>query len=312
MHFLITGVGGSIGYRHYQNIVSLGHTCCGIEPDISKHIKFKDVKIYMTKEEVFLDNIDAVVICSPTSEHINDAIFFATKNKHIFIEKPLSYNMDGVNTFVNICREQSIKLMTACNLRFNNGIRLVSILLNNKSIGKPLSCQYYFGHDLRQWHPDRDYTKSYSASYTGGILNDDIHALDLLIYLFGLPVDIKGILYKSGILNIEQEDIASYVIKFDSGVIGSIVSDYLSPSYLRNMQIIGEHGIIHWSFDEGYVNLKTKNIDSWRTFNTSEPTNEMYIREMSYFIECIQKDIKPFSDGIEPLKWILKLKEKNR
>lgn len=310
MRICLTGY-GSIGERHANNLSELGHTVVVVEPYKPNKEKssLKGYKTYSTKEEVPLEDIDAVFICSPTSEHINDAIFFANKNKHLFIEKPLSYDMVNVSVLVDICKKNNIKLMTACNLRFNNGIKLISILLNNKTIGKPLSCQYYFGSCLKTWHPDSDYTKGYSAGKQGGVLTDDIHAIDLLMYLFGNPTDIQGILHKSGILQVENEDIASYVVKFDSGVIGSITSDYLSPTYLRNMQIVGESGIIHWSFDEGYVNLRNKEIDEWRTFITQEPINEMYIQELKYFISCITEDINPMSDGIEQLKWILNLKE---
>lgn len=258
---------------------------------------------------------EIVLICTDTSSHVpicqEVLIHNNTNLKGIMIEKPISFSMEGVETIKSMCKERNVKLMTSCNLRFNNGVELISLLLNSKTIGKPLSCQYYFGHNLRLWHKDRDYSKSYSALTNGGILNDDIHAIDLLMYLFGNPTDIKGILHKSGILEIKNEDIASYVVKFDSGVIGSISSDYLSPFYMRNIQIVGEQGIIHWSFDEGYVNLKNDDIKEWRTFSTQEPINNMYLNELIYFINCVEKNETPFSDGIEPLKWILKLKEQN-
>lgn len=301
--------------RHIKNLVSLGHDVSIVEIDVNKREQLSlDYDVYSSIEEAFKkEQFDIALICTPTKNHIIDALSISLKDeiKGIFCEKPLSYDLYGVETLSNICKENNIKLMTACNIRFNSGIKLISILLRNKTIGKPLSCQYYYGYDLKMWHPDSDYTKSYSSSDSGGILNDDIHAIDILMHLFGNPVDIKGILHKSGILQIENEDIASYVIKFDSGVIGSITSDYLSPFNIRNIQVIGEHGIIQWSFDEGYVNLKTKSINEWRTFNTQEDKNEMYFRQIEYFIDCVTNDITPLSDGIEQLKWALQLKRQN-
>lgn len=301
---------GSIGHRHADNIRNLGHTV--IVYDVSEQALQKarenGYTTCSTINEVLKYNIDFAVIATPTDMHIQNAMSFAVEGIHVFVEKPLSYNMDGIQTLLNICSEQNIKLMCACNLRFLNGINLIKTLLSNNTIGKVYTSQYFYGWDLRKWHLNSDYTKSYSAGIFGGIALDDIHAADLMLYLFNKITDIKGFLTHTKTLKIAKEEIADYTLLCED-VVCHIHSDYLSPEYTRSLEIYGTEGIIQYDIVNGQVNLKTQKIDEWRTFSVAESINMMYLHEMEYYISCISDNVTPVSNGVESLKWILELKK---
>lgn len=301
---------GSVGQRHANNLRSLGHEVIifdVVDSALQKDEQEKYIVCHSIQETVSLKP-DFAVICSPTNIHIQNAISFATEKIHIFVEKPLSHSMEGVETLMNICTENNIKLMCGCNLRFLNGIQLVTSLLNNNTIGKVYSAQYFYGWDLRKWHPDSDYTKSYSAGIYGGTALDDVHAVDLMIYLFGKITDIKGYLTHTKTLKIAKEEIADYTLLCED-VVCHIHSDYLCPEYTRFIEIYGTEGIIQYDIANGQVNLKTQKIDEWRTFDVVEDINTMYLHEMEYYISCISNNITPMSNGVESLKWILELKK---
>lgn len=313
---------GNIGVRHASNLKTLGHTIrvYDISEASRKRASEEGYCIYSTLEEALASQPEIVMICTDTSSHISVAQTVLTSNnnmlKGIFIEKPFSYNLDGVFTIKNMCDERNIKLMTGCNLRFAQGIHLIETLLNNKAIGKVYACHYFFGHDLKQWHPDTDYTLSYSAGSNGGILLDDIHACDLMLHLFNNILDIKGYLSHTNTLKTQNEEIADYILSCGdkinhNEVLCHIHSDYLLPDYTRTLEIFGTGGIINLDFKEGFVSLKTPAIPEWRSFNVLEPLNEIYIRELNHFIGCIEHNIEPISNGIEALKWICELKKQN-
>ncbi len=306
---------GSIGERHANNLSELGHTVVVVEPYQTNKEKssLKGYKTYSTKEEVPIENIDAVFICSPTSEHINDAIFFVYKNKHIFVEKPLSHNLNNVSTLVDVCKKNNLKLMCGANLLFDNSVKLVKILIDNNTLGKIYSVDYCFGHFLPTWHETWDYTKSYSCSESsGGILRDDVHALSLIQFLFGNIVESKGIIYNTHSLEVKADDIAKCVHKTNKDIIVSISQDYLNIDYTRNMSIIGEKGNIIWDFADNEVCLKTKSISEWRIFRTNPDRNQMYIDEIIYYINCIKNNIEPMTNGVCELKILEKIREESK
>jgi len=302
---------GSIGSRHADNLHHLGHEVSVVEPDpITKEkSSLKGYKTYSTKEEVPIDSYEVVFICTQTNLHINDAIFFADKNKHIFVEKPISYDMDNVSILVNICKKNNLKLMTAANLRFDNGISLVKTLLDNNAINNIYSINYQYGYDLKKWHPDSDYTKSYSAGNTGGASLEDIHSIDLMLYLFGNIKEYIGKLYKSDQLAIQNESVFEAILTTENNISIHIHSNLLNPYRTRILEIYGTNGQIQYDFFDAKVYLRTTDIEETRVFSVCDDINFMFLKEIEYFINCIQQDITPMNDGIQALEIVTKIKE---
>lgn len=301
--------------RHIKNLVSLGHDVSIVETEVTKREQLSlDYDVYNSIEEAFSkDKFDIVIVATPTSSHIplSQSLVAKYDIKGIFVEKPLSFNTDGTQTLINICNEKNITFMTGCNLLFSSGVRLVKMLLDNKTIGNPYYAEYFYGSWLPDWHPGTDYRNSYSASETGGILLDDIHSINLFLYLFGKPSSIKGNLHRTGLLEIKRDDMSNISIDFENGLTTHLHSDYLSKKYMRNVQIFGSKGIIQLDFYEGYVNLFTESLPEWRTFNIKEDTNEMYLREMQYFIEAINNKTEIPFNGIEEMKIVTEIKKQN-
>ena len=47
------------------------------------------------------NDIDAVIICTPTLHHFETAKFFLSQNKHVFIEKPITTNLVFISNFLS-------------------------------------------------------------------------------------------------------------------------------------------------------------------------------------------------------------------
>ena len=77
MKFLIVGM-GSIGTRHFRNLIDLGHQCVGVE----------------TKEGFLaeLNNVDGVLICTPNHLHTYYLKECMKTDKAIYVEKPIVIN----------------------------------------------------------------------------------------------------------------------------------------------------------------------------------------------------------------------------
>lgn len=98
MRFLIAGL-GSIGRRHLKNLISLG------QRDIllfrSKLSTFpedelKDIPVEVDIQRALAAKPDAVIISNPTALHLDIAIPAAQVGCFLFLEKPLSNNLERI------------------------------------------------------------------------------------------------------------------------------------------------------------------------------------------------------------------------
>ena len=94
---------GSIGQRHARNAKKIGIKniiLCDIDLDRAKAFsnEIETNLLYSSYEEAFLSHpeIEAAIISTPSGIHVEPALFFAKNGINLFIEKPLSNNLKGV------------------------------------------------------------------------------------------------------------------------------------------------------------------------------------------------------------------------
>lgn len=73
-----------------------------------------------TIEEIRLsDDVDAVVICTPTDTHADLIEQFARVGKAVFCEKPVDLSIDRVRDCIKVVAEEKATLMVGFNRRFD-------------------------------------------------------------------------------------------------------------------------------------------------------------------------------------------------
>ena len=303
MKFLVSGC-GSIGKRHIRNLKALK-----AGQIIAHDVKIEQcremereygIKTYSELEAALAQKPDVALICTPTSLHVPNALSAARSGCHLFIEKPLSHSMDGVNELIEIVTQQKLTTLVGCNIRFHPGIALIKELLDKKSIGRVICARVQAGQYLPDWHPWEDYRQGYSArkQLGGGVILDSIHEIDYLTWFLGEVSRAFCFSGKLSSLDIDTEDTAEILLNFKSGAIAEVHLDYVQRSYARSCQIIGEEGTILWDMNEGQVRLYSAGSKVWQVFSQKPDyeINQMYIEEMRHFMLCLEGKAKPTQD----------------
>lgn len=322
MKLLIIGC-GSIGTRHLKNLISISAgEIIAYRTKIKKIRSIEDgyrVKTYSDMDEALDQNPDAVLITNPTSLHIQTAILAANRGCHLFIEKPISSNLDGIDELMEITKKKNLVVLIGCNLRFHPCMRFVKKILDENRIGKVISARVQMGQYLPDWHPWEDYRTMYSAqqSLGGGIILDAIHELDYVNWFLGDVSQVFSFSDKLSDLDIDTEDVAEILLRFKSGAIAEVHIDYVQRYPGRSCQIIGDRGSIMLDLMKGTVNVYTSEKQMWESFDLPEDydKNQTYFNEMSHFINCIKGKEEPLisiKDGVEVLKLALAAKESAR
>ena len=314
MKVLVVGY-GSIGKRHVNNILSLGHEVIVFTKKKQIELPNAKIRICNTLNDCLQYDPKVAVIANVTSNHIPIAIKLAKRNIDLFIEKPLSNNSNNIKKLQRIIRQKKLITMVGCNLRFHKCINKIKKMVSTDKLGKIISVQAESSSYLPDWHPDEDYRTSYAArnELGGGVILTCIHELDYLYWFFGQIKEIVAFSDKLSQLEISVEDYAAIIAKFQNGVVAEIHLDFFQRPPTSRCKIVGTKGTILWESIKNQVlfyNIKKK---KWtkefeiKKFNR----NEMYLNEMSYFLNCVKKRKKPMNgvkENFEILNVALKIK----
>jgi predicted dehydrogenase len=140
-----------------------------------------------TKESILSrKDIDAVVIATPTKYHAELAMEALKKGKHVLCEKPLGLNLSEALDMCACAKENSRMLHVGFNYRHMSHVRAAKARLDRGDIGRPMFVRCRYGHG---GHPgyEKDWCTQKEFSGGGVLIEQAIHVLDLVRYLFGEP-----------------------------------------------------------------------------------------------------------------------------
>jgi predicted dehydrogenase len=317
---------GSIGKRHVKNLLTFS------DIEIILYTKRKDLKlnekrirIHDSLELCINENPDVAFITNETRYHIPVAIELARYGADLFLEKPLSDTMSGVNTLRKIMHDKKLITQMGCNFRFYPPIKKIKQLLVKKTIGKVISIQVENGSYLPDWHPYEDYRFGYAArsNLGGGVLLTQIHEIDYLYWFLGKVTEVTSITGKYSDLEIGVDDLSTSLLRFENNVIGELHLDYFQRPFFKRCKIRGTNGIIEWDSESNKVRLYRTRKRSWEIVNiqgnyrlsSKEKVNLMYLDELRHFLSCVKKrkpTINTIDDGAKTLQIALCIKKASK
>lgn len=129
---------GSMGVNHIRIVSELNNIFqfMGIfdpNPATEAVAKKYDVKFYPSYEAM-LDEIDAVIIASPSSFHYEMAVQAANKNVHALVEKPMAETVPDVTDMQRRFKEKQLILAVSCVERFSPVIQVISDIIKDEEI----------------------------------------------------------------------------------------------------------------------------------------------------------------------------------
>ena len=311
---MIVGL-GSIGKRHLRNILAIENTKKLEIIIYSKQTKsylsnHKNIKIFDTLDKCLLEKPDVGFITNETVHHIPIAIKLAKVGLDLFIEKPLSNKISNVKTFSKIVETKKLITLVGCNLRFHRCINEIKNLIDQKVIGDIISVKVECGTYLPDWHPNENYSKSYASrdDLGGGVVLTCIHELDYLFWFFGETQEVFSMTGKYSNLKITASDLSAIILKFKNNIIAEVHLDYFQKPEARSCKLIGTKGTITWDSLSNEVKIYDFKKSKWKSKLKIKKydKNEMYVKELEYFIQCINKKKKTIND-ISQGEYVLKI-----
>jgi predicted dehydrogenase len=320
MNILIAGL-GSVGRRHLRNLLALG------EKDIIFYRTFQatlpddELVAYPTETDLasaLAHKPEAVIIANPTALHMEVAIPAAEAGCHLFMEKPISHSLDGLDRLETILVERNRQALVGFQFRFHPTLQKTASLLKDGMIGRPLSVRAHWGEYLPGFHPWEDYRLSYAAraDLGGGVTLTLCHPLDYLRWLLGDVEALWAFASRQSDLELNVEDTAEIGLRFASGATGSLHLDYNQRPSTHLLEIIGTQGTLRWDNASGRLSVYRANAQSlgWEEYNPPErfERNDLFLAEMRHFLAVVRDEEKPvctLQDGAAALRLVLGAQE---
>jgi len=287
MRWIVIGA-GSIGRRHLRNLLARGERdVVAVRRDGTLlDGELRDVRV-VTSMPVVRDAI--AIVCTPTSQHIDDALVAVRAGCHVLVEKPLADSLERLAELRDAAAAAGRVIGVAHCFRFHAVLQKVGAELSSGRIGRPLAASVWCGQHLADWRPNRDHRETYSArrDLGGGVLLDLVHELDYADWLFGPVTSLMAVTANTGTLGIDVEDVADVVVSGRDGINVGCHLDYLARPARRGGWVTGERGTIAWDLISGTATVSDGRSEQALRAPEGWEREDMYRDELAAFADAI-------------------------
>jgi myo-inositol 2-dehydrogenase/D-chiro-inositol 1-dehydrogenase len=251
------------------------------------------------------DEIEAILICSPTPTHAEFTEAAARAGKHIFCEKPIDLDSARVTRTLQIVESAGVKLQVGFNRRFDPTFARLRRAVVDGEIGD-VHLVKVVARDPSP--PPAEYVRD-----SGGMFLDmTIHDFDMVRFLSGSEVEevhaYGAVLVDPAIGEAGDVDTAVLTLKLASGALAVIENSRRAVfGYDQRIEVFGSRGGIE-AFNESPCQVRLRTGAGERTENPLyfflERYQRSFVAELEAFVAAIRDDREPpvtGRDGLIPL-----------
>jgi predicted dehydrogenase len=311
---------GVIGYGYWgpnivRNFQSLELGCVKSVSDLNPKVLVKAKKAYPSiytttdcQEILRSPEIDAVAVITSVATHYPLVKQALENGKHVFVEKPFTDNVSHAEELVELAEKKNLKIMVDHTFLFTGAVKKTKELIDNGSLG----AIYYYDSmrvNLGLFQTD--------VNVVWDLAPHDLSIMQYLIKAKPQAVVATGERHVNG-----KEDVAYITVYLENNVIAHFNVNWLSPVKIRMTLIGGEKKMLVWNdlvadekiriYDKGVTKKNGKGngqdvhdlLVSYRMGDMWAPRIEQIEAlkaETQYFVDCVEKDKKPFNDGMAGL-----------
>ncbi len=249
---------------------------------------------------------DLVSIAVPTRLHREVAVAAMRRGLHVFLEKPIAVSVEEGRKIVECAHREGVKLGVGHIERFNPAVTELKKQLNAGQLGR-----------IFQIHARRVGPFPSRVGDVGVVIDLATHELNLLEYLTGSRV--KSVYAETEReIHAKHEDLLTGILKFEDGTVGILDINWLTPTKIRELSLIGEKGmfLVNYLTQDLYFyenDFRNGNWEGLAIMGVSEgqrirhnvKRKEPLLAELESFVEAIENDTEPQIGGEEALRAVL-------
>ena len=310
---LIIGT-GSIGERHIRCFLNTGRAEVGIcetnkELLDSVSSRYNISEAFDDIETAIEGNWDAAVVATPANTHIPIALKVARSKINLFIEKPLSTNLENIKQLLDIINDNQLLTAVGYTYRAHPCIADMKNVLESGRFGRVVQVIASCGQHFPLYRPAYKDTYFTDRSKGGGAIQDALtHAINLCEWLVG-PVDrlVADADHKL-LKGVEVEDTV-HVICRHGNVLGCYNLNLYQAPNETTITVVCEKGTLRFELHESRWRWMVEPSGQWQGHGPVKlDRDEWFTIQENCFLDALEGKAKPLctlQEAYQTLKTIL-------
>ncbi|QHT59412.1 Gfo/Idh/MocA family oxidoreductase [Paenibacillus lycopersici] len=201
------------------------------------------------------DDVDIVCVTTSSGSHYRIGCEALAAGKHVVIEKPVAMRAAEAAELCRLAADRGLTLSVVSQRRFEPIHREVKRILEEGRLGKLLLAEAEVPFFRTQDYYDSAPWRGTIAEDGGALMNQGIHAIDLLLWFAG---EARALCGRTATQThaMEAEDLGLAIVQFKNGALGTIMaSTSIAPGFPAAIRLYGSEGTIklegsgiaHWT-----------------------------------------------------------------
>jgi len=177
------------------------------------------------------EQLEAVVVAVPTRFHLEAGLAVLERGLHLLVEKPIAATLQEGRALVKAASRARRLLAVGHIERFNPAVRELQRRIAAGELGR-----------VFQVHARREGPFPARIRDVGVVIDLATHDLDVMCHIVGSDVS-RLYAETEQRIHTEHEDMLNALLKFESGAVGVLQVNWLTPTKIRELSVLGERGL---------------------------------------------------------------------
>ncbi len=256
--------------------------------------------------------VQVVYLASPNFLHADQAVKAAQAGKHVLCEKPMALTVEDCQRMIESCRQHDVRLGLGFHLRHHPGHRQLREVVKSGALGTVAMVRGQWGMGVRgqvlppprpplqQWWEDP------AMVGAGVFVGNGVHSVDLLRYLLGEEVVEVTALTDGQREEQPLEQLATLLLRFQSGILGMVVSSRRLPDSHNDVVLYGSdgRGSVYGSIGgdlQGRLEVTSETVNMEQQYEPPDRLR-MFVGEVEAFNQAVASGAEPSASGWDGLK----------
>lgn len=238
MKIVQIGTGGW-GKNHTRILSELGVLVAICDADSQKSKEYGEkysVNHYESLDELLSnEEFDGAFVVTPTSTHTEIAKKLLEAKKHVFVEKPMTYQSQDGQNLAKLAEKNKVILTCGYIERFNPAVDVVKKMVKDRKYGDLVMLEFH-----------RENRMPLHIKDVGIIYDTSVHDIDTANWLFD---DMPQVVFaRAGKIKHEHEDFTSIMLGYKNDKVAIISSNWITPKKQRKFNAVCTDAIISSDF----------------------------------------------------------------
>ncbi|MFB0502532.1 MAG: Gfo/Idh/MocA family protein [Candidatus Bathyarchaeia archaeon] len=265
---------------------------------------------YRDYEEMLkLEDLDGVVVALPHDLHKEATVQSARAGKHILCEKPMAITLDEADAMIDAAQEKDVLLMIAEPNRYNTLTLKIEELLGEGVIGTAATAEQNWLHKFERYgYKDRPWLNDPRRAGGGQWIINGVHQISALRAWLkaagaGEAQQIFAKEYRSPTFQTPRgiEATVNAFLTFEHGQTAKVTMAVEVEHHNRfnGVRIYGTEGTLTATGRPPLIELHRDKAAEPEIITLEEPAPSAFDIQMNHFVDCIESNAKPITNGIE-------------